>query len=133
MKKQGRPRREAGTKREGAASGSAETRSAIVVDLPRRLDVPAIPLLREQLLGRRGSDLVLDAAEVEVVSALALEVLVAVARQWSQDGLHIELRNASVAFERACRHLGLVPSNPWRAEPVELPRLTPNHEEGFVQ
>ncbi len=126
---QGRPRRQPGTKRGSAVSGSTDTGSTNLVKLPPRLDAPAVSMLREQLLGRRGSDLVVDAAEVEAVSALALEVLVAAARQWSQDGRRIELRNASVAFERACRHLGLVPSTPWRAEPVELPRLTADREE----
>lgn len=129
---QGRPRRQPGTKRGPAVSGSADTGSTNLVKLPPRLDVPAVPMLREQLLGWRGSDLVVDAAEVEAVSALALEVLVAAARQWSQDGRRIELSNASVAFERACRHLGLVPSTPWRAETVELPRLRPDQEEEFA-
>jgi|DewCreStandDraft_4_1066084.scaffolds.fasta_scaffold00506_72 anti-anti-sigma regulatory factor len=129
--KQGRPRRQPGTKRDRAFSGSAETGSDLVVNLPRRLDVRAVAALRDQLLGRRGNDLVIDAAEVEVVSALALEVIVSAARQWSADGRQIALRNPSVAFARTCNHLGLAPAAPWRTEPVELPRLMPNGEEGF--
>lgn len=131
--KQGRPRRQPGTKRDPAVSGSTATEFSLALSLPRRLDVQAVPMLREQFLGRRGGDLVVDAGEVEAVSALALEVLVAAARQWSEDGRQIEVRNASVAFERACRHLGLVPSTPWRAETAVLPRLAPDQEEEFAR
>ena len=83
--------------------------------LPRRLDVSAGLDLREELLRRRGAPLELDASEVESAGGLALEVIVAAARQWEEDGASFALQSPSEAFSSVCRTLGLEPSAPWCA------------------
>lgn len=89
--------------------------------LPRRLDVSAGLDLREELLRRRGAPLELDASEVESAGGLALEVIVAAARQWEEDGASFALQSPSEAFSSVCRTLGLEPSAPWRAlAPAEV-------------
>lgn len=86
-----------------------------IVRLPRRLDVSAGIELRETLLQRRGSPLELDASAVESVSGLALEMIVAAARQWAEDGAEFSFAAPSDGFAAACRTLGLEPQSPWEA------------------
>jgi len=86
-----------------------------IVRLPRRLDVSAGIELREALLQRRGGPLALDASAVESVSGLALELIVAAARQWAEDGAEFTLCDPSDGFASVCRTLGLDPRTPWEA------------------
>ncbi len=65
------------------------------LDLARRLDLPAVGPLRRDILARRGGDLALDAAEVDHLGALALQVIRAAARTWCDDGHALSMQNAS--------------------------------------
>lgn len=86
--------------------------------LPGRLDSSgALPLLHD-LLARRGQPLVLDAAGVEVIGALAFEVIVAAGHQWALDGPPISVTRPSDRYLAACDSLGLNPPAPWQARPA---------------
>ena len=84
------------------------------MNLPRRLDVSAGLDLRAEFMRRRGAPLELDASEVESASGLALEIIVAAARQWDADGHAFALHRPSEGFSAVCRTLGLEPTAPWR-------------------
>jgi anti-anti-sigma regulatory factor len=81
--------------------------------LPARLDSSgAIPLV-QALQMRRGQPLCLDASEVEVIGALALEVIIAAARQWAADDQPFSLAAPSKRFCATCTSLGLCSDAPW--------------------
>jgi chemotaxis protein CheX len=84
--------------------------------LPNRLDSSAAPTLTEAILARRGKALVLDAAGVDVIGALCLEVIVAAGRQWEADGIDIRLAEPSDRFAGTAAMLGLRADAPWQAE-----------------
>lgn len=75
--------------------------------LPEKLDVGGAHTLFEDLSGRRGAAVTLDASRVRKTSALSLEVLLSGARQWDDDGNDFRVVTPSDAFSRACRDLGL--------------------------
>lgn len=81
--------------------------------LPDRLDSSAAPGLMTALQGHVGKPLVIDAGQVEVIGALALEVLVAGGRQWEADGQSLTIARPSARFAAACRSLGLRSDAPW--------------------
>lgn len=90
--------------------------------LPDRLDSSAAPGLAMALLDRIGKPLVLDAGQVEVIGALALEVIIAGGRQWELDGQSLTIIEPSARFAAACQTLGLPCDGPWRGEAI---RATP--------
>lgn len=75
--------------------------------LPDRLDSSAAPLLVSALRDRIGQPLVLDAGRVEVIGALAFEVMISAARQWAADGQSLTICRPSARFSAACQTLGL--------------------------
>ncbi|NBE09528.1 STAS domain-containing protein [Paragemmobacter ruber] len=81
--------------------------------LPNRLDSSAAAALAAALLERRGHGLDLDASEVEVMGALAMEVLIAAGRQWSADGQTLAIQAPSLRYAAACEAMGLAPDAPW--------------------
>lgn len=86
-----------------------------VFALPNRLDSSgAVPLI-QALLARRGQPVTLDASGVELVGALALEVIVAAGRQWEADRHPLIVARPSERFSNACDALGLCASAPWKA------------------
>lgn len=85
--------------------------------LPRRLDSAAALQLVPALLPLRNRPLRIDASEVEVMGALAFEVLLSAARQWTDDGHVLTLSRPSDPVRAAARSLGLERSMPWSEEP----------------
>jgi chemotaxis protein CheX len=83
--------------------------------LPARLDSSGAPSLLQTLLDRRGQPLLLDASAVEVIGALALEVVIAAGRQWNDDGCTLTMINPSDRYLAACAALGLRADAPWQA------------------
>lgn len=63
--------------------------------------------LVSQLLERQGSDLVVDASDIDFIDTQCVEVLVAAARQWAGDALSIQFDNPSDGFLRGLSSLGL--------------------------
>lgn len=74
--------------------------------LPASLDLVAAAPLRNELLALRGKPLTLDAAAVERVGALGLQVLTATAELWRRDGAPFALINPSAQFLEASRLTG---------------------------
>lgn len=87
-----------------------------VLKLPATLDVARARALFEDLAGRRGSPLTIDASEVEKAGALAVEILIAARRQWQADGLPFALGNLSAAALETWAGLGLSSDAPLPAE-----------------
>lgn len=86
--------------------------------LPNRLDSSAAPSLVQSLLALRNQPLTIDAARVEVVGALAVEVLLAAHRQWKDDGHILCLSQPSPQFRAALETLGLHEALPLPEEPA---------------
>ncbi len=84
-----------------------------LLTLPSRLDTSGAPPLAQVLLGQRGKDLTLDAAGVEVIGALAFEVMIAAGRQWDADGKALMMGPMSDRYVAACATLGLRADAPW--------------------
>lgn len=83
--------------------------------LPERLDRDAARNLHTELLKRRGGDLILDGSNVRTAGALAVQVLVAAARAWADDGRSISL-TASAAMQEDLARLGVL--NEFRLQEV---------------
>jgi anti-anti-sigma regulatory factor len=63
------------------------TQDAMVVPLPAQLDQKAAQALAETLLAARGRPVRLDGAAVQRLGGQSLQVLLAGARAWAEDGL----------------------------------------------
>ena len=71
--------------------------------LPQVLDLRAAPPLRALLLAHRGADLDLDAAGVERLGGLCLQVLLAARGTWQADGMSLRIVNLSEPCRDALR------------------------------
>ncbi|WP_304616667.1 STAS domain-containing protein [Paracoccus sp. (in: a-proteobacteria)] len=81
--------------------------------LPERLDSSAAPALMAALGQRTGRPLAIDAGQVEVIGALALEVIVSAGLQWAADGQDLTITRRSARFDAACTACGLRADAPW--------------------
>lgn len=90
---------------------------ADVLMLSPNLDLRAAAPLRDTLLERSGEAIVLDASEVGRLGALCLQVLLAGARDWRQQGLDFRIEAPSDAFLDTLRLFG--------ATDALAPALTP--------
>lgn len=86
-----------------------------LIKLPGRLDSSGAPSLVETLLAHRGGPLTIDASGVEVIGALAMEVLIAAGRQWDADGQTLTIADPSDRYLSACETMGLVAVAPWQS------------------
>jgi chemotaxis protein CheX len=75
--------------------------------LPNILDLKAAVPLAESLLSMRGSDLVIDASNVERVGGQCLQVLVSAVSTWQADGLSIDFTEPSESFNEGLAILGM--------------------------
>ena len=78
-----------------------------ILKLPEVMDASGARQVLDELLGRRGQPLCIDASSVQKVSALALEVLVSATRQWREDTQSVSITGMSDAFRTTCDGLGL--------------------------
>ena len=65
--------------------------SARVITLPDVLDLVALRPLHQELIAARGGDLVVEAAGVQRVSGLALQLLASAEMTWAHDGRKFDL------------------------------------------
>lgn len=68
------------------------------ISLPAVLDLRAAEPLKAQILAVRGQPLTLDAASVERLGGLCLQVLLSARQTWAADGQALEIAPASDAF-----------------------------------
>lgn len=83
------------------------------IELPRRFDAATARRLAETLGEHRGSALRFEASAVESVSAMGIELIIAIARQWQADGKSFTLSGLSERFKATCQTLGLNAERPW--------------------
>lgn len=65
----------------------------LALPLPETLDRRTVAELSKTLLSHRGTNLMLDAASVQRVTAEGLELLIAAACQWRVDGAEMDSKN----------------------------------------
>ena len=70
------------------------------------LDLKAAAPLKAALLARRGHPLEIDAADVQRMGGLCLQVLLAAAACWRTDGVSLRVGPRSEAFTEALRIFG---------------------------
>jgi anti-anti-sigma regulatory factor len=75
--------------------------------LPDCLDSSAASAIKEMLLARRGTAIVIDASEVRRVGAQSLQVLVAAARTWQADQQSYRMTSASAELLETIALIGL--------------------------
>ncbi|HEY0145976.1 MAG TPA: STAS domain-containing protein [Methylovirgula sp.] len=80
------------------------------------LDIKAVSLLAENLLAHRGSDIIVDAGQVERLGAQSLQVLLSAVATWRADGHLLEVANPSEAFTEGLRIFG-VDAESWLQHP----------------
>ena len=78
-----------------------------VLKLPQTLDVAAARAVREDLLGRRGTETTVDVSDVERIGALGIELLIAAQRQWRKDDRVLKLVGVTDTVADAFKDLGL--------------------------
>ncbi|MET0183543.1 MAG: STAS domain-containing protein [Caulobacterales bacterium] len=66
--------------------------------LPETLDLRAASALKAALAERRGSDLTLNAADVQRLGGLCLQILLAADAAWRRDGFKLTIEAPSEAF-----------------------------------
>ncbi|OHV83543.1 STAS domain-containing protein [Rhizobium sp. LCM 4573] len=71
------------------------------------LDLNEASVLHGKLMSMRGSDVVVDASEVERAGVQCAQVLVAAARAWATDGKFFLVESASDAFDKTMRLIGI--------------------------
>jgi chemotaxis protein CheX len=71
------------------------------------LDLNEASALHTQLMGLKGSNVVIDASAVERVGALCAQVLMAGARSWEEDKMSFTFGKASDAFMKTMQLIGV--------------------------
>lgn len=71
------------------------------------LDLNEATALHRQLMGLKGSNLVIDASAVERVGALCVQVLMAGARTWEEDKRSFTFARVSDAFMKTMQLIGV--------------------------
>lgn len=74
--------------------------------LPEVLDLKAAAPLKAALLELRGGGMQIDASEVRRMGGLCLQVLLAGARAWSEDGMAYTIEPRSEAFSETLALFG---------------------------
>ena len=82
--------------------------TAATLQLRSQLDLTAAAPLAKELLGMRGSDVIIDASGVERVGAQVLQVLASAMETWRSDLQQIEIENPSKPFLDALQTMGLI-------------------------
>jgi chemotaxis protein CheX len=89
----------------GEAGGQAD--GAAPVTLDRRLDLTAAGPLRARFLALRGKAVRVDAGEVALLGGLCLQILLAAAAAWRDDGRPLRIAPRSAAFDAALASFAL--------------------------
>jgi chemotaxis protein CheX len=84
----------------------SEAATAVSLDLPKIIGLPAAKTLAADLLDLRGRALTLDASHVQRVSGLGLQVLLSARRTWAKDGMAFAIVHPSGLFGQCMKQLG---------------------------
>lgn len=95
------------SREETQAAALTEAVSVPAVVLPEMLDASCAAPVREMLLARRGSPLVVDAGQVRRTGTQAIQILIAAARTWRADGQRYVVTNPSSEFLDTIALVGL--------------------------
>jgi chemotaxis protein CheX len=76
------------------------------IALPAVTDTASVAGLRNAIFELRGADLEIDASEVQRLSGLGLQVLIAAARHWTMEDLKLSFVRPSPAFTDILRLTG---------------------------
>jgi chemotaxis protein CheX len=79
---------------------------AVVLPLPKIISLPAAKQLTTDLLAARGKAVMLDAAGVQRVGGLGLQVLLSARRTWAKDGIAFAVVNPTALFRQCVVQLG---------------------------
>lgn len=82
-----------GKAKRGKSAGAKPNAAALT--LPENLDSAAAAAVKDMLMARRGTALVVDASQVRRAGMQSLQVLVSAARTWQADGKSYSLTNSS--------------------------------------
>ncbi len=93
-------------KSKASAAALAVVPSADLV-LPEALDSSSAEGIRELLLKRRGSPLIVDAGQVRRTGMQAVQILIAAARTWQTDGQSYVVANPTTEFLDTLARVGL--------------------------
>jgi chemotaxis protein CheX len=85
----------------------ASNKPAESLKLSAILDLNEASVLHDKLVSARGSDIVVDASDVERLGVQCAQVLVAAARSWAADGKSFLVENVSDAFDKTMRLIGI--------------------------
>jgi chemotaxis protein CheX len=77
------------------------------VALAPKLDTAAVPELQKILVDAKDDDIVLDAAEVKMIGALCVELLMSAAAIWKSAGQSVTIEGASTEMIEDLGRLGL--------------------------
>lgn len=75
--------------------------------LPARLDLQSAKPLKADLVERQDGDVCLDAANVEWVGGLGVQLLLSAQAAWQANNHSLMIENASEAFVEGLRRLGV--------------------------
>ena len=75
------------------------------------LDIKAALPLAEGLLAQRGSELMIDASQVERLGAQSLQILLSAVSTWQADGLSLEFVEPSAPFIQGLELFGIDPES----------------------
>lgn len=84
---------------------------SICFELPARTNLNGAVEMAQAILGHAGSPLTLDGAAVEQISTPALQVLLAAARTWREDGQPLRLHPVSEQLRDQLAVAGLTPED----------------------
>lgn len=83
--------------------------SSVRVQLPEILDIKAAVPLARQLLALRGQPVTIEAAGVQRLGGLCLQVLLSAMETWRRDGVELSFARPSSSFAEYAELLGAAP------------------------
>lgn len=79
-------------------SGEVESPAAAALSLPETLDSSWAGNLKDMLLARRGTPIVVDAGQVRRTAMQAVQILISAAQTWKADGQNYVVTNPTQEF-----------------------------------
>lgn len=84
-----------------------EIEAPSILKLPDNMDLNAVSAMHAELVGLKGHDVEIDAADVRKSGAQCVQVLLAAKKTWDADGKSLMIGTMSNAFENTLKLLGI--------------------------